>query len=285
MRAATRAKLVAASLLALFLLTVAVLLADWYVGAAYRHVVIEVSNVDDTARIDVNCRRVLVLDAGEGTETADLGWLRPQDRVYVSEYNERGGAAWGFKVMINGEEKHDFSDGHAGMTGQGAGPYGVAMAEAITADGVHLGTLGCAQHDHLVSDSLVDYQQAPEMVAMEDRGEEPPDWDAPRFPQAQIEDVAVPLAVIVATFGVVLALCTARVRRLIRRHRFISFAFGALNLFLGLTQGVGLEALLFWYVGVGLLLLLVSGVVAVWPHTGSCCLTSCSTPDPKPSPE
>ena len=280
--AAARAKLVAALLLGLFLFAVAVLIADWYVGSAYRHVVVEVSNVDDTARIDVNCRRALSLAAGEGTKSVDLGWLGPGDRIYLSEYNERGGAAWGFKVS-NGEVVRNYSDGHAGVTGPGAGPYGVAMAQLVTADGDRIGTVGCAP-PALVSDSVTNYQQAPDMRAVLKRDEEAPLWDPPRFPYALIEDLAdlVPLFALV---GFAAAASIARVRSLIRRHRVISVAVGALNLCLGLTTSAGSEVLLVWFEGIGLTLLLVSAVVAVWPHTGSCCLTSCSTPEPEPNPE
>jgi hypothetical protein len=282
MGSAAGPKLVAALLLALFLLGVGVLIADWYVGAAYRHVVADVSNVDGTARIDVNCRRALKVDADEGSPSVDLGYLDPEDRIYLSVYNERGAAAWGVQVD-NGQVVRDFSNGHAGVTGRGTGPYGIAMAQLVTADGDRIGTVGCALPG-LVSDSLANYQQAPEMRAMLNRHEAPLPWDPPRFPFALIEGLA-DLVPLLALLGFVAAASIARVRSLIDRHRVISFTVGALNLFLGLTKSVGWEVLLIWFNYVGLTLLLVSAVVTAWPHTGSRCLTSCSTPDPKPNPE
>jgi hypothetical protein len=281
MDATARSKLAAALLLCLFLLAGAALIADWYLDSAYRHVVVEVSNVDDTARVDVNCRRALSLAAGEGAKTVDLGWLGPEDRIYLSQYNERGGAAWGFKVS-NGEVVLNFSDGHAGVTGHGAGPYGIAMAKLVTANGDEIGTVGCAP-PVLVSDSVVAYQQSPDMRAVLKRDEEAPLWDPPRFPYALIENLA-DLVPLFALAGFIAAVSIARVRALIRRHRAISGAVGLLQLLLGLTTSTGSQVLLVWFLGIGLILLLVSAVV-VWPHTGSCCLTSCSTPEPEVNPE
>lgn len=281
---AARAKLVAALLLGLFLFAVAVWTADSYVQAAYRHVEVEVSNVDGTARIDVNCRRALTVGAGEDPQRVDLGWLGPGDRVYLSEYNERGAAAWGFTVIVNGEAIPEFKS-QAGLGGEGTGPYGVAMAQLVTASGERIGTVGCGLPG-LVSTSLANYQQAPEMRAMLDHGEAPPLWDPPRSPFALIEGLA-DLLPLFAVFGFIAAISMARVRDLVFGHRIISGAVGGLNLLigLGLTSSSGSELFWFWLEGIGLILLLVAGVVAVWPHTGSCCLTSCSTPDPKPNPE
>lgn len=278
---AVRAKLAAAFLLGLFLFAVAVLIADWYVGAAYRHVVVEVSNVDDTARVDVNCKRALSLAADEGTRTADLGWLDPEDRVYLSEYNQRGGAAWGF-IVTGGKEVVRYNHGHAGVTGQGAGAYGVAMAKLLTANGDRVGTVGCSPPE-LVADSLPSYQQSPDARMVSQQREEAPLWDPPRFPFALIEGLAG-LMPVFALVGFVAVASIARVRSLIGRHWRISLFVGALNLLRGLLAGVGPEAMLICFEGIGLILLLVSAAVVVWPHTGTRCLTNCSTPAPKPNP-
>jgi hypothetical protein len=282
MGAAARAKLAASLLLGLFLFGVVVLIADWYVGAAYRHVVVDVSNVDDRARIDVNCRRALSLAAGEGTRSVDLGWLGPEDRIYLSEYNERGGAAWGFRVS-NGRVVRSFGDGHAGVTGQGAAPFGVAMAELLTANGDRIGMVGCSPPG-LVTDLVAGYQQSPDARVVSKREEEAPLWDPPRFPFALIEGLAS-LVPVLALIGFLAAASIARVRDLIRRHRVASGAFAVLNLLISLTKDPGPQALLLWFEIIGMALLLVSAIVAVWPHTGACCQTSCSTPALKPDPE
>jgi hypothetical protein len=279
---AARAKLAAAFLLGLFLFAVAVLIADWYVGAAYRHVVVEVSNVDDIARVDVNCERALSLAADEGTGTADLGWLDPEDRVYLSEYNKRGGAAWGFRVT-GGKEVVSYNHGHAGVTGQGAGAYGVGMAKLLTANGNRIGTIGCSPPG-LVADSVVSYQQSPDARMVSKQAGEAPLWDPPRFPFALIAGLA-DLMPLFALTGFIVVASIARVRKLIRRHWRISLFVGALNLLRGILTGGGPEALLICFEGIGLILLLVSALVVVWPHTGSRCLTSCSTTAPNPNPE
>lgn len=280
----TGAKLVAVVLLGLFLLAAAALIADWYVGVAYRHVVVNVSNVDDTARVDVNCRRALSLVAGEGAETVDLGWLRPEDRVYLSDYNERGAAAWGFEVS-NGKVVRRYSDGHAGVTGQGADPYGVAMAQLVTAEGDRIGTVGC-DPPGLVSSSLQNYQQSPDALQVSRRDEEAPLWDPPRFPFALIEGLAGLLPLPLAAIGWAVAFLVVRRRGWAARH------YGAVLTVLGLVLGVlGLidsdraRALLISLEAIGLLLLPISALALGEPHTGPRWPTSSSTPDPKPNPE
>jgi hypothetical protein len=185
--------------------------------------------------------------------------------------------------VSNGEVVRNYSDGHAGVTGQGAVPYGVAMAELLTASGDRIGAVGCSPPG-LVSDSVANYQQAPDARVVSKREEEAPLWDPPRFPFALIEDLA-DLTPLFALIGFLAAAGIARVRNLIRRHRAISGTVLAFNLFLSLTKDAGPQALLFWFESIGMILLLVSAVVAVWPHTGACCLTSCSTPALKPDAE
>jgi len=285
MGSGARTKLGAALLLGLFLCAMVIWLADWYVESAYKHVVVEVSNVAGIARIDVNCRRAVSFEAGDVPRREDLGWLGPEDRIYLSVYNERGAAAWGFKVIVNGEVVRNFSKGHAGVTGGATGPYKVAMAQMVTADGDRVGSIGCGLPG-LVSDSLATYQQVPRMRAMLKSRKPPllPRWDPPRYPFALIEGLAGWLPVL-GVIGWVVALSIARVRQVIVRHRVIGSAVVALELFLALSKNAGPETILIWLVSVGLSLLLVSAAVTVWPHTGSRWLSSSSTPDPKPNPE
>lgn len=281
MGTAARTKLGAALLLGLFVFAILIWLSDQYVESEYRHVEVGVSNVAGIVRIDVNCRRAATLGAGDVPRRIDLGDLSLDDRIYLSVYDKRGAAAWGLKIFVNGREARDFSSGHAGVTGRRTGPYGVGMAQMIGVDGDPMGTIGCGS-PKFVSTSLANYQQAPEMRAMLRRGKAPPRWEPPRFPFALIGalDDWLPL---LASVGWAAAVCIARVRRLIRRHRGVGFAVGALNLFLGLSKSVGPEVLLVWFTGVGLVLLLVSAVTLAWPHTGSPWPTGSSTPDPKPN--
>lgn len=286
MGASARRKVGAVLLLGLFALAMALWLSDRYVESEYRHMEIGVSNLAGIARIDVNCRRVVKLGPGEVPRRVDLGHLSPADRVYLSVFHKTGAAAWGFKVFINGKEVRDFSSGHAGLTGERTGPYGVGMARMLNADGEPMGTIGCGS-PRFVSASLTNYQQAPEMREMLRLEKAPPRWAPPaRFLFALIEGLAHWLLLPLAAIGWVAAFVAARRRGLGGRH------FGAvltvlsliLGVLLGLVNGDKAQALLTCFEIIGLILLLVSAV-ALWSHTGPPWQTSSSTPDPKPNPK
>lgn len=256
-----------------------------YVGRDYGHVVVEVSNVSGIARVDVNCRRAASVDAGGGPTRVDLGWLRSDEWIFLSEYNERGAAAWGFKIIVNGKVVQSFSTGHAGVTGEGTGPFAIALAKEFTGDGDLVGTLGCSPPG-LVSKSLGNYQLVPLMHALLKRKKPPllESWDPPGSPYALVETLSDLLSLL-ALSGFVAALSLRRVRELIRRHVRISAAIGAFTLVNGILRTFGPETLLVALRALGLILLLLSAVLLVWPHTGSRWLSSYSTPAPKPNPE
>ena len=266
--------------LGLFILAMAILLAHWYVKTTHRHVGVEISNVDDIARVDIDCRRALVL-SGEGSKYADLGWLAPGDRIYLSDYNKRGAAAWTYTLTIDGVE-HTFSSGHAGVTGRVAESYSTAFALLVTANGAQIGSIGC-DPPSLVSSSVKNYQQSPDAAAVSKQKEAAPLWHPSRFPFALIEDLT-DLMPVFAAAGWIAAISTACVRRRITNPRLIGAVATAFGLFVALTHSYGLQVLVAWLVVIGLGLLLVSAI-ALWPHTGPQCPTDSSTPAPKPNPE
>ncbi len=280
MGATARTKVGAALLLGLFVFALAIWLSDRYVESEYQRVEVGVSNLAGTARIDVNCRRVVKLGPGEVPRRVDLGDLSPGDRVYPSVFHKTGAAAWGFKIFVNGKEVRDFSSGHAGLTGERAGPYSVVMAKMLAADGDPMGTIGCGSPKFAAA-SLANYQQAPEMLEMKRLGIAPPRWQPPRFPFALIEGLAHWLLLPLAVIGWAAAFVVARRRGLGGRHLGVVLAVLSLVLgvLLGLVSGDKLRALLISFEAVGLALLPVSAV-ALWPHTGPPWRTSSSTPDP-----
>jgi hypothetical protein len=285
MGASARRKVGAALLLGLFAFAVAVWLSDRYVESEYPHVEIGVSNLAGIARIDVNCRRVVKLGPGEAPRRVDLGHLSPEDHIYLSVYNKRGAAAWGYEVFVNGREVRDFSSGHAGVTGKRTGPYGVGMARMLSPHGDPMGTIGCGS-PKFVSASLANYQQAPEMRAMLRLEEAPPRWQPPRFPFALIEGLADWLLLPLAALGWAVAAVVARRRGLSGRHLGAVLAIVSLVLAIlfGLVSGDKLRALLICVEAVGIVLLPVSAV-ALWSHTGPPWPTSSSTPGPKANAE
>jgi hypothetical protein len=286
MGAAARTKVGAALLLGLFVFAVTIWLSDRYVESEYPQVEIGVSNLAGIARIDVNCRRAVKLGPGEVPRRVDLGDLSPEDHVYLSVYNERGAAAWGYKIFVNGKEAHNFTSGHAGVTGRRTGPYGVGMALMLTSGGDPVGTIGCGS-PKLVSASLANYQQAPEMREMLRLEIAPPRWVPPRFPFALIEGLAHWLLLPLAVIGWAVAFVVARRRGLGGRHLGLVLAVVslALGVLLGLVSGDKPRALLICFEAIGIGLLLVSAVALVWSHTGSPWPSSSSTPDPKTNPE
>lgn len=273
-------RLVGGGLVGLLVLAIAALLANWHVERAYRHVVVEVFNVNDVVRVSVNCERALAVPASAGPERIDLGWLSPDDRVSISDFNETGNAAWGVRIISNGEVEFEQQRGQANLAGFRAGEYAVVMAQSFTAAGDPLGAIGCGPP--LLVAGLPNYQRSPDDHKVETTDGARDRWQSPTFPFALIGFSADWSLLVLAVAGFVAAIGVAQVRDLIRRHWRLSLLVAFLNLIFNLWRQFGVEGLLLCGEGVGVILLLLTAVVALWPHTGPPCLTSSSTPSQDP---
>ncbi len=251
-------------LLAVFTLGMLVLVAAWHIDRAYRHVVIEVYNVNDVARVNVDCHRAMTVSADDGPQTIDLGYLSPDDRIALSAFNEIGDASWGFRVVSNGRTVFDKERGRARAAGFPAAEYAVVMAKSITADGDMLGTIGC-DPPLVVSPDLVSYRRsADNLTVSREQGVRQP-WQPPASPYALMETMADWSLPLLGLIGLAVALVTPEVRALVRRHWKISLAIAILGLLLNLWQQFGLDGLVLSVeLFGGVALLLFAAAVNIW---------------------
>lgn len=272
--------LVGAAFLGIAILGGFALLADWHVDRAYRHVVVEAFNINDVARISVNCQRAETVEASPGKERVDLGWLDPDDRVSISTYNESGDAAWGYRILISGHAKPAFegSRGQADAAGFPADEFSVVMAKSFTAGGDPLGTVGCDQA--LEADGLPGYVKLPDDTDVQTVDGVRELWQPRTSPFAAIEAAATLALPLMALAGFIAAASTAGVRRLIRAHWQVSLAIAIVGLLFNFLQSYGLDGLLLFVEGGGVVLLLFSALVSVCPHTASRCQSDSSKPAP-----
>jgi hypothetical protein len=259
----SRSLLIGMGLLAVLALGFVMLAASWHIDRAYRHLVVEVNNINDIGRVNVDCQRAATVSADEGPRTIDLGYLSPDDRVALSAFNEIGDSAWGFRVISNGRTVFDQERGRARAAGFPAEEHAVVMAKSITADGDMLGTIGC-DPPLVVSPDLTSYSLSPDDgVVTEKKGVRQP-WQAPKYPYALIKAVAAWVLPLLALIGFVAAAATPGVRTRLRRYWKISLAITATGLLLTLRREFGLDGLILSIEMLGGAALLFAAAVNIW---------------------
>jgi hypothetical protein len=256
-----RLRLVAVALLLAFTVGVASIVARAYVIHSYKHVVVRIFNVNDVARLSVNCHMAKVVMSSRATDV-DLGWLDPGDDIYLSAFNRDGGAAWGFRIEINGERLVGGRHGSADSVGLDAHERSLVMARGYGANGKALGTVGCSA-PLTVSPHLTEYRRVPE--ATKAGGGRLPRWDPPRFPFAQLDVIGrwAPLAM--SILGFLAAILNPCLRGFVRKRWEWGFV---IFLVLGVSA-LGLGALL--------LTLQLTGI-ALLPLVAALCLRASRTP-------
>jgi hypothetical protein len=268
-------------LLAVLLLGLGLLLASWHVEDARRHVVVRLWQINDNAEVSVDCLPVVA----DG-EVLDLGYLRPDDRVYIAVHNGGGGASWGYAIYSNGELVASGERRGVGPAGYPA-ERGMVLERAFTASGQLLGRIGCDGPRH-VTRAVVHYQRSPDIGAVPIVQRREQHWSVVKWPYEQIHTLGGHALPALALLGGALALLWAPLRDLIRRQRK-AVLFGVVTAGALVELGIGLLFDIGW-VGswlalqiVGVLLLALAAAVALAPHTPSRCPTSSSTRSPNPS--
>ncbi len=129
-------------LIAIILAGLALTVGRAHLRQTHRHVVVEVSNVDGIAQVFIDCNLALRVQTGESW-SFDLGWLEPDDDIYLSTTSLDGTPAWGFHGTSNGEPLFNKRGGDAELARYAAEAHGVVFARAFSASGEDLGTIGC----------------------------------------------------------------------------------------------------------------------------------------------
>lgn len=132
-----------ALLLTIALVGLAFAAGRWRLLETQRHVVVHISNVDGIEQVFINCHLAARVESGEPSESVDLGWLKSDDRIFLSTTSTDRSPAWGFSGTSNGEPLFKESYGSTELPQFVTVADAVVFAKAILASGVELGTIGC----------------------------------------------------------------------------------------------------------------------------------------------
>jgi hypothetical protein len=202
-----------------------------YVLANFDHAVVRLFNVNDLMTVSVNCRVAGVV-AADKTGRVDLGWLQGADDIYISAYNRSHGAAWGYRLDVNGERRDGDSRGSASSAGYEAAEHSVVMSRGYGANGKLLGTLGCAGPT-LVSSELSRYTRVAEASP---RGAHPlPRWRASTSPFNLIDGLGRWAPGILAVLGFLSAAANSRIRAFITERWEWNFVLAVVGVLMALA--------------------------------------------------
>jgi hypothetical protein len=115
----------------------------WLLLETRSHVVVRISNVDGIAKIFVDCHLVARVESGGSDVTADMGWLDPDDRIFLSVTSIDSTPTWAFFGTANGDHLLSESSGNGKLSQITTTAHAVVYAKAFSADGAELGAIGC----------------------------------------------------------------------------------------------------------------------------------------------
>lgn len=230
------------------------------------HVEVDVSNVDGTVQIAVDCSQAAVVTTGEALEL-DLGFVPADDWIYVSAISNDRNPAWAYRLNSNEDIVFEETRGYAKTPSPpSTAADAVVLAKAFTAAGEYRGRVGCQKPAVVSNDDVPGYVQSPDdrKVAMADAEESP--FRPRRFPFDGIDAFGRWSLPLLAVLGAFAALATPPIRHLAWSHKgFLST--GALAIAgAGLFQVAALPAILM-LAGDALLFVVATFLVLGEPRT------------------
>jgi hypothetical protein len=136
-----------AGLLTILLLGLTVAGGRWLLLETRRHVVVDISNVDGVGQVFINCHLAARVESGEPSKTAELGWLGPDDRIFLSTTSIDSTPAWSFHGTTNGGFLFEEEGGETTLSRFTTTARAVVFARAFSAAGAELGAIGCQPPD------------------------------------------------------------------------------------------------------------------------------------------
>jgi hypothetical protein len=187
----------------------------------HQHVVIDISGIDGIAEIFIDCHLAARIESGEGGATIDLGWLEPDDRIYISVTSIDNTPAWNFSASGNGRPLFNERRGATELPQLTATAHAVVFAKGFSAGGAELGRVGC---------------QPPDVVAIEGYAWSPDDKEVAEVTGAKssyrrandfydsVDAIGSRSLLVLAGLGIVAAILTPSIRRAVAAHKGLSGA-------------------------------------------------------------
>lgn len=183
------------------------------------HVVVDISNVEGTVQVSVDCEQALSVDTGEARKL-DLGRMPPGRQIFISTISRDRHPAWDIRIHSNGSIVFEDERGHpkaplAPRTQADA----VVFAEAFTAGGDRLGHIGCQEPGVVSKGDVPGYTQSPDDGKVPEAEVEESSFQPRHFPYDQIDALGRRSLPALAVLGAVAAIGTPAIRRLAWAHK------------------------------------------------------------------
>jgi hypothetical protein len=192
-----------------------------------RHVAADISNVDGTVQVLVDCEQALAVTTGE-TEEADLGWLPLDARLFLSVTSVDRHPAWDFRITGNDDVIFEGRRGHTKTLAPATTEANaVVFAKAFAAGGDYLGPIGCQNPGVVSLTDVPGYVQSPDDGEVPVANAEESPFRPRHFPYDQIDAIGRWSLVALSVLGAITAIGTPAIRRSLWLHKG-TLATGAL---------------------------------------------------------
>lgn len=209
-----------------------------------RHVRVGISNVDGIVQVAVNCEQAIVVTTGEAREL-DLGFLSPEDEIFISATSQNHHPAWGVQITSNGRVFFEEKRGQAKTPlGPSTEANAVVFAKAFTAAGQELGSIGCQKPGVVSKSDVPGYVQSPDDDKVPAVSAEESSFRPRHFPYEAIDQLGRWSLPALAVLGTVAAIGTRSIRRFAWSHRKRLAAGTLAVLSVGVLQIVSLPTIL-----------------------------------------
>ena len=183
------------------------------------HVVVDISNVEGTVQVSVDCEQAVSVNTGEA-RTLDLGRMPPGRQVFISTISRDRHPAWDVRIRSNGSIVFENERGHAkAPLVPRTQADAVVFAEAFTAGGERLGHIGCQEPGVVSKSDVPGYTQSPDDGEVPEAEVEESSFQPRHFPYDQIDALGRWSLQALAVLGAIAAIGTPAIRRLAWSHK------------------------------------------------------------------
>jgi len=241
----------------------------WLLLETRHHVVVEISRADGIEQVFIDCHLAARVESGEPSKSVDLGWLEPDDRIFISTTSIDSSPAWDFYGTSNGGFLFHESRGSTTLPRYKATAQAVVFAQAFSAAGAKLGAIGC-QAPGAVADDVVDvegYAWSPDDKEVPETTDTRSSYRRPNDFYDRVDGTGGWSLVALGVLGAVLTIAIGPTRGLIQKHwKWAIGALASLATIAGAFFGVlGPTALITTLTVSGTLLLFAVVWLLLWP--------------------